>query len=174
MGTIRGSCQPNRWCPEPVALVLCHLARSCGAALNQVLWRCFKTAPLHSIASRSIYRTWVQKNRLYRLGNSLGADAAAPLLGVSSELLDRWASGQAARIPTAGFSSRTLMPSPSLGFHAFPGDPLDLQSQPAAGSQTSRCLPETKGVSWLAIRTPSARRSARRCSSAVIDRMQRR
>ncbi|MDR7084618.1 DNA-binding transcriptional regulator YiaG [Arthrobacter ginsengisoli] len=29
-----------------------------------------------------------------RLINSLGTDAAAPLLGVSVELLDRWASGQ--------------------------------------------------------------------------------
>jgi hypothetical protein len=29
-----------------------------------------------------------------RLINSLGSDAAAPLLGVSAEVLDRWASGQ--------------------------------------------------------------------------------
>ena len=31
-----------------------------------------------------------------RLIKSLGADAAAPLLGVSAEVLDRWASGQEA------------------------------------------------------------------------------
>ncbi|MDV8147829.1 hypothetical protein [Arthrobacter sp. B10-11] len=35
-----------------------------------------------------------------RLVNSLGADAAAPLLGISVELLERWASGQDA--PDAG------------------------------------------------------------------------